>query len=75
MKKWVKALLIDLAMVATYCGTKVVLCLWNDKPVDWADTLLVGAAVAIPYYLMALLLLYTDKQIKIKKTNKENNGF
>lgn len=74
MKKSIKALWIDLIMVAIYCATKVILCLWDGKPIDWADILLVGAAVAIPYYFMALLLLYTDEQVKIKKTNKEENG-
>ena len=49
MKRWIKVLLIDCMLIAVYCGVRVVLCLWNDKPGDWEENLLIGAAVAVPY--------------------------
>lgn len=54
-ERWIKVLLIDCMLIAVYCGVKVVLCLWNDKPVDWEEILLIGAAVAVPYYVLAYL--------------------
>lgn len=73
MKRWIKVLLIDCMLIVVYCGVKVVLCLWNDKPVDWEEILLIGAAVAVPYYVLAYLLLYMNNQVKIKRTDKDNH--
>ena len=73
MKRWIKVLLIDCMLIAVYCGVKVVLCLWNDKPVDWEEILLIGAAVAVPYYVLAYLMLYMNNQVKIKRTDRDNH--
>ena len=35
--------------------------------------MLIGAAVAIPYYVLAYLLLYMNNQVKIKRTDKDNH--
>lgn len=71
MKRWGKALIIALSM-SVLSGILKMLCQINmgKETNGWEDVILFALAALVPYYLLALLLLYMKEQVGIKKTKK-----